>query len=110
MNTRTNHHQRAVSVMATSLLAILFFLSTGCSGEQPSTPEPIAAVTEPEASGIDGEGIYQKTCKVCHDAGIANAPNRAIVLPGHLASKRAMMLCSNPSRTDSTPCLQKAHA
>jgi len=99
MNTRKNRLSSPVTVAAISLLAVLASLSPGRSDKQPSTtqkiqtpttppiqeaeqetppaastPEPVAAVTGTEASGIDGEGIYQKTCKVCHDAGVANAP------------------------------------
>ena len=99
MNTRTNQHRSAVAVTVISLLAMVVSLSTGCSDERPSTPqkeqstttpaiqvaeqekpqaastpEPVTVVAGSEASGIDGEAIYLKTCKVCHDAGIANAP------------------------------------
>ena len=39
-------------------------------------PEPVAEAVEPvvTAAAGDGEPIYQKACKACHDAGVANAP------------------------------------
>jgi cytochrome c5 len=74
-------------------------LTTGCSDEQPSTPqktkstatptlqeaekettpstvtpEHVAAMPGTEASDGDGKSVYQMACKVCHDAGVANAP------------------------------------
>ena len=42
--------------------------------EPAPTPEPAAATGGTEASSAEGESIYQKTCKSCHDAGVAGAP------------------------------------
>ena len=37
-------------------------------------PEPAAAAPDTQTAAVDGEAVYQKACKTCHDAGIANAP------------------------------------
>lgn len=37
-------------------------------------PAPAAASDATAAAGNDGEAVYQKACKTCHAAGIANAP------------------------------------
>jgi cytochrome c5 len=38
-------------------------------------PEPVAMAEETgTAAAADGEGIYNKACKVCHAAGVAGAP------------------------------------
>ncbi len=86
-------------------IAMLVLLSTACSEQQSSTPQPMktseapvekvveqvatqsasapepSATTEPVAAtapsgdaSASGESVYQKSCKACHDLGIANAP------------------------------------
>lgn len=97
MTTYINQHRSPAALGALSLLAVLVSFSTGCSDKQSSDPqktqpetapaiqeqetaphastsEPVGAVASTEASGGDGADVYQKTCKVCHDAGVANAP------------------------------------
>lgn len=84
----------------TPVLALLVLFAAGCSEQQSSAPqqtesteapaeqvmeeaamppaempEAAAEVVETAAAAAgDGEGVYQKACKTCHDAGIANAP------------------------------------
>ena len=99
MATHTNQHRSPCALAVIPLLAVLMSLTTGCSDKQPSTPqktqstatptiqeaeqemtppaatpEPVSAMAGTEASGGEGESVYQKACKVCHDAGVANAP------------------------------------
>jgi len=86
-----------------AILAMLVLFAAGCSDQQSSAPEqtqttetpavqvaepepepmapaevpePVAEVVEPvvTAAAGDGEPIYQKACKACHAAGVANAP------------------------------------
>jgi len=37
-------------------------------------PEPATAMDETATASVEGEAVYQNTCKTCHDAGVANAP------------------------------------
>lgn len=99
MQTDTNQRRSPCTLTVISLLAVLMSLTAGCSDQQPSAPqqtqsteapaiqeaeqettppvaapEPAAATSGTEASGGEGESVYQKACKNCHDAGIANAP------------------------------------
>lgn len=41
--------------------------------DQVEEPEP-AAPEETVTMAVNGEEVYQKACKLCHDAGVANAP------------------------------------
>ena len=93
MSTDTNQRWSPCALTVIPLLAVLMSFTTGCSDQQSSAPQqtqstetpviqeaeqettPPAAAPEPvAASGGEGESVYQKFCKNCHDAGVANAP------------------------------------
>lgn len=44
------------------------------AAETAPAPAATAEAAPAATGGVDAEGIYQKTCSVCHAAGVANAP------------------------------------
>ena len=84
-------HCRPAALPLIPLLAAAMLFTAGCSDQKseptqqtqptsppasqaaqpPSAPAPAAA---PAATTGNGEAVYQRSCKTCHDTGIANAP------------------------------------
>ncbi len=70
----------AIPIVATAVLI------SGCGKEEPAAPQSKPAAIEeaakstteaPAAAGGDlaqGEQVYEKACKLCHDMGVAGAP------------------------------------
>ena len=94
-----NTTQRYLSGMPAliPLLALLILLFAGCTDQEATAPEqsssPQLAAPEPqqnvaapeavaespadaEVASIDGQRIYQASCRACHAAGIAGAPKQ----------------------------------
>jgi cytochrome c5 len=70
--------QTHTSVIAVAALALFL---TACGDKKPAetavpaaTPAPVAAPAAPVAENAVGKSAYNKTCALCHAAGVAGAP------------------------------------